>query len=520
MRLIGGSAACVFIASAAFAQQPAPSRADLATGFELDIPGEAVDVGFAIAGEVTLAPAAVKRGDVIASAPVVHTQTGVLRTDVTGKRLSLPGGTPVYRAVFAVGFGTSDPVPAWCGRGFRGGERDRRPAVVCVLETPDGRATLARASDTYGRAWSADGMRMNDVDSRVDRPKVEVGTASPFGAMRVEFRYHDVDEFQISLGRSIVGPGAEPDEERRSLMGQVNASWRDGVARVPFGSVSLELRVSEDRRTATASWGPPVEVAAATAASKEEDAPTAPTSFTYGAVRLDVDSFTFTEGPVGENQVLARGKGVRRKVRRADEAARVQTFLAGMLKERVEAGAIFHEVEFYEKNGLGMWGREVTWCGPFDINTVRGPDVVVRCLVKPAPGDTYQVFHANPAKPWLSGARYVTFAGQSSIQLRLSDVAEDPLGPFDVLIGVSDFSRGYVHLGAVARRDGENVHFWSARARFNEAGEARFPFWDRTLVVRRAGEKTITGAFESGGDGAGFYGFDGLLPASGDLRLP
>jgi hypothetical protein len=519
MRLVGGLAACAFVASAAFGQQPAPSRTDLATGFTVDIPGEKVEVGFAISGDVTLASGAVKRGDAIASAPVVHTETGVLQSDVTAGRLSMAAGTAVYRAVFGVGYGRSDPVLAWCGRGFRGGERDRRPAVVCVLETPDGRATLARASDTPGRAWSADGMRMDDVDSRIDRPKVEIASVSPFGPMRVEYRFFSVNEHQVALERSIVGPGAKPDDESRSLMGYVNVPRRDGVARLSFGAVSLELRVPENR-TVTAAWGAPVEAATVVSSDTAADEPTAPSAFNYGAVRFDLDSFTFTEGPVGESQVLARGKAVRRKVRRVEEPARVQALLAGLLKERVQAGAVFHEVEFFEKNSLGTWARESTWCGPFDIDTLRGPDVVTRCLVKPAAGDTYNVFHATPSRPWLSGARYVTFAGQSSIQLRLSDLAEDPLGPFDVLIGVSDFSRGNVYLGAVARREGENVHFWSARARFNEAGEARFPFWDRTLVVRRAGEKAITGAFESGGDGAGFYEFDGLLPASGDLRLP
>lgn len=518
MRAIGRLAVFWIIACTSGSIQAAPSRTDLATGFSLDESPDKIRVGFMVSGDAVLTATRASRGDLIVSVPVVRTQAGVLRADVKGKRVLMPAGARVFRGVFAVGAGQSEPLLGWCGAGFRGGDRDRRPGIVCLLETPDGRATLAAGSDRPGREWYADGVRLTDVDARTDRPEVEIVDGSSSGPMRFEYRFVRADEGQLAIERSVVGPGAEADEEARFVLGYTNLAVRDYLARVDFGAASLELRVADDRRSVTAAWGPPIDAPVNAASKPDDTAPLEPAPFTFGAVRFDLDSFTFSEGPVAERQLLARGTGARRKVLRAQESAKVQALLAGMTNERVQAGAVFHDVEFFEKNSLGMWARTSTLCGPFDLDTIRGPSVSLRCLIKPAAGDTYNVFIATPSRPWLSGARYVTFAGQSSIQLRFNELAEDPIGSFDILIGVIDISRTWAHIGAAVRRDAEEVPFWSSRARFNGAGEARFPFWDRVLVVRRSGEKAITGAFEMGGDGAGFYGFEGLLPAV-DLKL-
>lgn len=220
-------------------------------------------------------------------------------------------------------------------------------------------------------------------------------------------------------------------------------------------------------------------VIAASAALAEESP--RPEAFTFGGVRLDADTIAVTDGEVRRGEPLVRAKGRRRAVATATATALVKAPLDLGTRERVESGTILHEVEYFDRNRDGAWIRTAFWCGPFTADTLRGRRQSTQCVQDGG------VFAADPATPWLVTAPRLTFIGDVRIDLPLQPTDPDPLGPFDVEIRVDRVRRSDITLAAVAVRSGEQVVFWKGREPLSPSGEARFPFWTRSLVVRATG---------------------------------
>jgi hypothetical protein len=227
--------------------------------------------------------------------------------------------------------------------------------------------------------------------------------------------------------------------------------------------------------------------------------PTRPAAFSFGGVQLQPDTITVSAGEVSQGATVVRANARRRAVAAASTTSRVKAPIDLGTHDRVESGAVFHEVEYFDRDRKGDWVRTAFWCGPFISDTLRGRREVTQCVQGGV------VFAADPSTAWLAAAPKLTFVGNLQIDLPLQPLEQDPLGSFDVEINVEKVSRTEITLAAVAIRSGERVVFWKGRERLSPSAEARFPFWTKTLVVRKLAGRSVLARLEDAEDIYGLH---------------
>lgn len=233
---------------------------------------------------------------------------------------------------------------------------------------------------------------------------------------------------------------------------------------------------------------------------------TMPAAYSFGGVQMRPDTIVLSPGAVKQGEVLLRSQANRRAVATATATALVRSPVNLGTRERVESGAIFHEVEYFDRDKSGGWVRTAFWCGGFVSDTLRGRREITQCVQDGG------VFTANPSTPWLVAAPRLTFVGQLRIDLELQPLPQDPLGTFDIEIRVERMGRSDISLAAVATRPGERVVFWTGRERWSPSDEARFPFWTKSLVVQRLAAGAVTARLEESEANYGLHAVRQLDP--------
>jgi hypothetical protein len=266
----------------------------------------------------------------------------------------------------------------------------------------------------------------------------------------------------------------------------------------------LELTPEEDAEVAAlktnearAGWreaflgkdiGARVEAALVPAVPQLADAKAEP--LVIGGVRFDPAQLATPAGPVALKAPLLTGEiGHRRTATLAEPFD-----LPGLLKTHADAGAVFHEVAF---NGV------TAWCGVLASKPpLTGVQHDMHCISTDFGG--YQVVYSWDAKPWL----VATSRGAPPIvakegRLVLKESATDLIGPMNVVVQSTRFTKTGVALEALVFHDGEKLTFWRGEVALDDQGHGVLPFWTHRLQLQKTG-KMLTSTLTPDGDGRGW----------------
>jgi hypothetical protein len=225
--------------------------------------------------------------------------------------------------------------------------------------------------------------------------------------------------------------------------------------------------------------------------------------FLMHGLRLLPDSFKFSEGGVpDEVNVVFRSKATTRATARlaapADFGRIVGSF--GSVSGTAPAGAVFHQVHLGRPLPLEAEEDRTLWCGPAE--TSKGQRLV--CVRS---GFAGQRVENAVGQPWQAQPDP---AAQGANQLVRSPLILEPQpaeagDTLDVALGAMLYDRSTVLVLAFAKKEGKFVEFWRRNLKIDASGRAVLPFWDRSLVFRRAGRDGLTFATEPRSDGRGWY---------------
>jgi len=207
--------------------------------------------------------------------------------------------------------------------------------------------------------------------------------------------------------------------------------------------------------------------------------------FTVGAVRIDPASLALAAGRVSEGGEILTGV-----LRRRATAILQQDFNthSGVIGIYAPAGTIFQEYVRTSPEDPEIRDEPTLWCGSFKRgfgmpmcfhNTLHGLQFYM------GDGNGQLVGHVR-AEPWL-----VYF--KEPMILAVQAVATDP--PISFRIIAQSLRKSSVVLIATAGTRNDAVEVWRGGATFDAENKARVGFWDRDLVLTRAGE-AVTVAFD------------------------
>lgn len=452
-------------------------------------------IGLQPTGPVTV-NARADRGDIVATAPVSHRNWALLTSAITSDRYRLPAEALVYRTRFGSPRAeAADAVEAWCGMGQTKRLLNWADTLVCVVDTPDGKATMAEGHSN-GAWWSPMQLAFADQTIRVDRPSVR---PAPERAVLLTstWRFTSVFENTLVIGRATEGPVG--DGLRTVNDGGLLLPLLDGEATVRIGEQVLTLTPDEDGRALSIASEPASDLAgepAAPLADASEAASPAATPLVSGAVLFDPNSLTVTSGPVGRRGVLATGPASHARTGRVQRAFRVGP-MAGF---SVEAGSDWHHVEVARVDDLGIRTRTGFWCGPAEAIHMFGRDPVAACIV-PLGRGLWRLFPAPGGQPWLVGSVPPTAINTLTNEFEIVAHPTDVVGPFEVDIVVRDLNDRRIRLEARGRRGEDSVVFW--RGEFDwSADMAVVPLWTHRMTLRRQG-RDVVAELSADGDGTG-----------------
>jgi hypothetical protein len=236
-------------------------------------------------------------------------------------------------------------------------------------------------------------------------------------------------------------------------------------------------------------------VAAALIPAVPQFAPAVAEPYAIGGLRLDpatVNAYAFGILP---NQTVLTATATHRRtaVLKADFP------VAGLLDQRAEAGAVFHQVSY---GAQGASARATAWCGPVANNSIRGRITMPFCIWSTFDG--YRVAQPLSGEAWLAGEGS---AGQPVMapakELLLDESDRDLLGPMDVSLNLTRLTKAGAFLQAVAVRDGKKVVFWEGVVALDGEGRGELPFWRQRLRLVRV-QGALRASLTDDGDGRGW----------------
>jgi hypothetical protein len=221
-------------------------------------------------------------------------------------------------------------------------------------------------------------------------------------------------------------------------------------------------------------------------------APAADEPLVLGGVRFDPARLSVAPAPVGLNAPLLTGSIAHRKT--ATLAQPLDLPIAP--KAHADAGAVFHQLTS---------GEDTAWCG----------ELASKPLLTGVQHDTYCIttefdgYHlAFGGKPWLAANQTTSpllVARQG--RLELTESPTDLVGPMQLVLQATRFTKTGVALEAMAFRDGEKVVFWHGGVALDADGHGALPFWTHRLQLQKTG-KTLTASLTPDGDGRGWDDLD------------
>lgn len=428
---------------------------------------------------VVMSPA--RRGESIARLPVTHHSWGRLPATVEHSRYRLPAGALVYRTRFtSTEAMAGDVYDAWCGQGQIKRFFNFSDALICVVDTPDGRATLTEGV-TQGAWWSPRSLASMYDNVRVDRPEPTPAPADAVPLIR-DVKLSVIRDDYVYVGIATTGP----DGDGSRTVGEpiVVVPLRGDVAVIPVAGHVLRTVLSADRssmETTAALIDPALIDAAIRDSQARAQAARDLTPFVIGAVRVDVSAMTVTPGVVERRAVLASAPAMRARTGRVEREVRTSTGGA-----RIAEGAIWHFVEQPDTGTEGIATQRGYWCGPGRIVSIIGSVASTFCAGEQASG-LWRVYPAD-GQPWLVGTYLTT---QPIVMyadaLPVEDLAQDPLAPFRFQVVLRDLDDRRVRLLARGADESTSVPVWYGEFDWVD-GQVSVPLWSHRLVLTRTGD--------------------------------
>jgi len=224
-------------------------------------------------------------------------------------------------------------------------------------------------------------------------------------------------------------------------------------------------------------------------------APAAAEPYAVGGLRLDPATVKVYAFGIAPKQTVLTATAAHRRtaVLKADFP------VAGLLDQRAEVGAVFHQVNYSAKEGpIGP----TAWCGPVANNSIRGRITMPYCIWSTFDG--YRVAQPLSGESWLAGAGFAgpTLTAPASALL-LDESDRDLLGAVEISLNLARLTKAGAFLEAVAEHDGKKVVFWEGFVPLNAEGRGELPFWRQRLGIVRT-EGALRASLTDDGDGSGW----------------
>jgi hypothetical protein len=236
-------------------------------------------------------------------------------------------------------------------------------------------------------------------------------------------------------------------------------------------------------------------VAAALIPAVPPFAPAAAEPYAVGGLRLDPATVKVYAFGILPNQMVLTAKASHRRTAVLKADFRV----AGLLDQRAEAGAVFHQVSYRAQAEVP---GATAWCGPVANNSIRGRITMPFCIWSTFDG--YRVAQPLNGESWLAGAGSAGAPVMSpASELLLDESDGDLLGPVEVSLNLARLTKAGAFLEAVAAHDGKKVVFWEGFVALDAEGRGELPFWRQRLrIVRKEG--ALRASLTDDGDGSGW----------------
>lgn len=217
-----------------------------------------------------------------------------------------------------------------------------------------------------------------------------------------------------------------------------------------------------------------------------------------GAIRLEPDALSLTEGPVRAKSAILTGEAHYRSTARLKSPFKI-------MNKSVAPGT-----EFFAFAAPMPWDTDLgpattAWCIPAPKSTTKdmlGPVQLPWCFRAGSGG--YNAFGGvRESNGWLVSAIWEFPRAVVPTPIDLAPDDHDALGPLTLELKVDTVDDNGVVLSAwVSQPDKRPVVIWRGRESFGSDGRAILPFWTRALVLTRDG-RAATAAWAAG-DGRGW----------------
>jgi hypothetical protein len=241
------------------------------------------------------------------------------------------------------------------------------------------------------------------------------------------------------------------------------------------------------------------DIGARVAAALTPAAPMLPTAedahdpFVIGAARLDPKTFALAPMLEAEGDVVT-GKLTRRRTAVLKEDYSDSIALS---RFKAAAGTVFQEYLEPLPWDPSLSEDRTAWCAP-----LTGVAHYLTCVRSTLAGYEFAI---STGETWLAGYAQGENAYKRPFlkPIALAVQSADSQEPIEFRLAITHVSSDAVVLKARALKGKETVEFWTGTVKFDPSGQARLPFWDRTLVLSRSGP-AIKAAFEPRSDGKGW----------------
>jgi hypothetical protein len=241
------------------------------------------------------------------------------------------------------------------------------------------------------------------------------------------------------------------------------------------------------------------------------------TPYVVGAIKLDVPGLDVATGPVGRGQSLFSGGAEHAQVGRLTAELNLRDALQN---HNVPIGTPMYLVEFVSRPGGSRavegapWVSTAVWCGNLDRKTIFGTPSPSLCLFDNDPSalllGTRRAYMSLQSRPWITTSGAALPASLAATDFQIERVADQPFGPMEVRLEVSQIRGRNLRLTLFASREGDDV----VLMRFNlpvADGRAVLPLWDYRLQLT-VDRKSVTPLLTNDGDGSSPIVF-GTYPA-------
>jgi hypothetical protein len=221
--------------------------------------------------------------------------------------------------------------------------------------------------------------------------------------------------------------------------------------------------------------------------------------FAHGGLKIDGDSLKLVATSIDDSGDLVTGTATR--WRTATLATPIET-TEGPIRVAVDAGTVFHQVDYRPQFEHWLRAESATWCGPARQTASDNVTIAVYCFTGRSNG--YEVYGAS-GQPWFAGAHtdgpVLPVYGQP---IRLEERAQDDLGPMDFAISIAAVHFRTIDLVATVRHDGRQSVVWSRTMRLSPANTIVLPLWTWRLKLKRISGGPVLATFDHDGDGTGW----------------